>query len=76
MDAHNSQPVTFKLEWCKKCAICVEFCPRKALVVGSKDYPELARPDACTYCRLCEIICPDFAVTVAQRPKRAGAQED
>lgn len=76
MGEDKGQPVTFKLEWCKKCGICVEFCPRKALAMGGKEYPELSQPDACTYCRLCEIICPDFAVTVAQRPSKAVAQED
>lgn len=76
MDAGSSQPVTFNMEWCKKCGICVEFCPRKALAVGAKEYPELADPGACTYCRLCEIICPDFAVTVAEKPRKSGSQED
>jgi len=75
MDTSLDVPVTFNLEWCKKCGICVSFCPRKALAVGSRDYPELVDPGACTRCKLCEIMCPDFAVSVAERPSKVRALE-
>jgi len=53
---------------CKGCGICVEICPRKALVMsgrrGELGYfnPELR--GTCVGCRLCEWYCPDFAMTI------------
>ncbi len=64
-------PVQFKHEWCKKCGICIAFCPRKALGLGAKGLPQLTNPSACTQCRLCELLCPDFAIMVTPR-KRQG----
>ncbi|MCL2702275.1 MAG: 4Fe-4S binding protein [Defluviitaleaceae bacterium] len=49
--------------WCKGCAICVVFCPRKAL--GMKhEKVVLSDPDACVRCALCELRCPDYAIFV------------
>ena len=75
MDTGKGKPVTFRTQWCKKCGICVEICPKKALAIGSREYPELANPEACTRCKLCEMMCPDFAITVAERPSTAKASE-
>ncbi|MBD3385088.1 4Fe-4S dicluster domain-containing protein [candidate division KSB1 bacterium] len=55
-------------EWCKGCAICVEFCPQSVLemrdgIVHVRDL------DACTACQLCEIRCPDFAIHVIDEDK-------
>jgi 2-oxoglutarate ferredoxin oxidoreductase subunit delta len=75
METATEIPVEFRLQWCKKCGICVDICPKKALAVGSKEYPELADPAACTRCKLCEMMCPDFVIRVADRPSRAKAQE-
>jgi len=52
-------------KWCKKCGLCVEFCPRKVLAM--KDGPEVKDIDLCTGCLLCEMHCPDFAITVKRR---------
>ncbi len=70
--AGQSLPVQFRHEWCKKCGICIEFCPRKALAAGAKDLPFLSNPAACTQCRLCELLCPDFVITVTPRRQKAG----
>ena len=50
-------------EWCKSCAICVEFCPHDVLAMKGA-YPEVVDLEACTACQLCDIRCPDFAITV------------
>ena len=55
--------------WCKKCGICIEFCPRKVYERGEDGYPVVAQPDNCTNCRLCEYRCPDFAITVLKSRK-------
>jgi len=50
--------------WCKKCGICVAFCPPEVLDTGPDGYPFVSKPDQCTGCGWCEIRCPDFAIVV------------
>ena len=50
--------------WCKKCGICIAFCPRGVLTTGDDGFPKVKNPDACTGCRWCELRCPDFAIVV------------
>jgi 2-oxoglutarate ferredoxin oxidoreductase subunit delta len=54
--------------WCKSCGICVAFCPKGALEMGS-DGPEWKNPDQCIGCRMCEYRCPDFAIEVVEEEK-------
>ncbi|HAP93808.1 MAG TPA: 2-ketoglutarate ferredoxin oxidoreductase subunit delta [Desulfotomaculum sp.] len=49
---------------CKKCGLCIHFCPQKVLVFDSNGYPSVAHPEKCTGCRLCFYRCPDFALEV------------
>ncbi len=55
--------ININLEWCKGCAICVEFCPTDVLAMDNTKavVVDLA---ACTRCQLCDHLCPDFAITV------------
>ena len=50
--------------WCKKCGICIAFCPKKALEEDEASYPFIKDPDKCTACGWCEMRCPDFAIVV------------
>jgi 2-oxoglutarate ferredoxin oxidoreductase subunit delta len=50
--------------WCKKCGICIAFCPQKALEADDASYPVLIDPEKCTACGWCEMRCPDFAIVV------------
>ncbi len=56
------------LDLCKGCGICVELCPRKALVLSDDlsprgyRYPRIV--GGCVGCRMCENFCPDFAIAV------------
>ena len=49
-------------KWCKKCGLCVAFCPRK--VLADSGGPKVVDPSLCTGCLMCEMHCPDFAITV------------
>lgn len=50
--------------WCKKCGICISFCPQQILEVDETSYPIVKNAEKCTLCKLCEIRCPDFAIVV------------
>lgn len=52
---------------CKGCGICVEFCPKKVLIVNKYEKVEVANADACIQCRQCEMRCPDFAIFVKKQ---------
>lgn len=58
--------MSFKLHInrCKGCGICVEFCPKKVLVVNQLEKVEVANEKDCILCRQCEMRCPDFAIFV------------
>ncbi len=55
-------------ERCKGCGFCIEFCPRRVLVVSdtynSKGYhpPVVTDSTGCVSCGLCEFLCPEFAI--------------
>lgn len=53
-----------KVERCKGCGICVEFCPKKVLEVSELEKVVVAREQDCIKCRQCEMRCPDFAIFV------------
>ncbi|MEW6547624.1 MAG: 4Fe-4S dicluster domain-containing protein [Bacillota bacterium] len=53
--------------WCKRCGICIAFCPGRVLEAGPGGLPRAANLDACTMCLLCELRCPDFAVEVVEK---------
>lgn len=60
------QPVKINSAWCKGCAICVEFCPKK--VFEMKDGKAVvARPADCVLCGLCQLRCPDFAIELEEK---------
>jgi 2-oxoglutarate ferredoxin oxidoreductase subunit delta len=60
--------VFVRVEVCKGCSYCIDFCPTHSLEF-SRDfnpkgyhYPIMARPEDCTGCDLCGMYCPDFAI--------------
>lgn len=64
--------VTVRRNYCKQCAVCVEFCPTKVFDFDSIGYPVPARPEACIGCNLCVLRCPDFAIDVEAQEEKAG----
>lgn len=60
--------VHIRIERCKGCELCVEYCPTEVLVLSSgfnvKGYhfPEAVREEECIACHACSTICPDYAI--------------
>ena len=44
-------------DYCKRCGICVNFCPVKNLEIRQQNLMEL---EHCIACRTCERYCPDI----------------
>jgi 2-oxoglutarate ferredoxin oxidoreductase subunit delta len=60
--------VVIESERCKGCGYCVEYCPRRVLVMSeemnSKGYTlaVVTNGNDCLSCGLCETLCPEFAI--------------
>ncbi|MCR4430628.1 MAG: 4Fe-4S binding protein [Tepidanaerobacteraceae bacterium] len=52
---------------CKKCGICVAFCPKNVLEIGINTVPKVAFPEACIGCRWCYLRCPEIAIFVEKK---------
>jgi 2-oxoglutarate ferredoxin oxidoreductase subunit delta len=65
----KAKAITIHEKWCKRCGICVEFCPGKVFSLETGQIPVAAHLDSCTVCRLCEMRCPDYAVSVEEVSK-------
>ena len=63
----KSTPVYIYHDWCKKCGICVSFCPTGALGRKPDGAPYVPHPEKCIHCETCDRFCPDFAITGAKR---------
>jgi NAD-dependent dihydropyrimidine dehydrogenase PreA subunit len=48
-------------DWCKRCNICVEICPKDSLVLT---HDAIIEAEDCIRCGLCERYCPDLAIEV------------
>lgn len=62
----GESPVQFHYQWCKKCGICVTFCPTGCLEFNEDGYPYAAHPEKCVHCENCDRLCPDFAISGAK----------
>ncbi len=62
----KSSPVIIYYNWCKKCGICVAFCPTGCLGRKADGSPYVLAPDKCTHCEMCDFLCPDFAISGAK----------
>jgi len=57
----SDKKLTLKVEWCKGCGICVEFCPKKVLELKDGKV-RIKDIDSCITCGQCELRCPDYAI--------------
>ncbi len=49
---------------CKRCGICIAFCPTKVFVPDAEGLPIVALEEKCIGCMMCEHRCPDIAIKV------------
>jgi 2-oxoglutarate ferredoxin oxidoreductase subunit delta len=76
MVVHTMSRIEIFRGWCKKCGICVAFCPRQVLASDETGYPVVKDPGRCTVCNLCADRCPDFAITVYGAKERNEEAEN
>ncbi len=68
--------VTFDIETCKGCELCIEACPQESIRLSPKinaqgyHYAVLIE-DNCTGCTNCALVCPDAVITVYREKKKA-----
>ncbi|MBA4417935.1 MAG: tungsten formylmethanofuran dehydrogenase [Syntrophus sp. (in: bacteria)] len=57
-------------ERCKGCSFCIEFCPKKAIILSDqlnlKGYftADFQDNNLCTGCATCAVMCPEVAIEV------------
>jgi len=62
--------IRWNADWCKRCYICVEACPRQALEL--KDDAIIEIEGLCDRTGLCQRLCPDLAIEVIEPRSREG----
>ena len=68
--------VTFKIDLCKGCGLCVIACPKKIVLLDDKQinakgyHPAgIIEMDKCIGCAMCATMCPDLVITVEKGDK-------
>jgi 2-oxoglutarate ferredoxin oxidoreductase subunit delta len=64
---HARGAVLIRVDRCKGCELCIEFCPVGVLALSEGfnldgyHYPVVLN-DGCISCQACSAICPEFAI--------------
>ncbi len=63
--------LTFNIDMCKGCGLCVSVCPKKILIlsadkINAKGHSpvEITDQKACIGCAFCATMCPDCVIKV------------
>lgn len=62
--------ITIDQERCKGCTLCIEFCPKKIIILSARLNAKgyfVASVDGngeCTGCATCAVMCPEVAIEV------------
>ena len=62
--------IIIKVERCKGCGICVEFCPKKVLSLDTLGRVQVVNGEDCIACGQCELRCPDYAIFVVMKVEK------
>ena len=67
--------VTFDIETCKGCELCIEACPQDSIklsgTINAQGYHyAVLVEDNCTGCTNCALVCPDAVITVYRESKK------
>ncbi len=72
--------VTFNVETCKGCELCIAACPQESIAMSREinalgyHYAVLVK-DNCTGCINCALVCPDAVITVYRQKKNSAGQK-
>jgi 2-oxoglutarate ferredoxin oxidoreductase subunit delta len=64
--------VNFYEQRCKGCGYCVEFCPRKLILLDDRlndlgyHFATIKDEDKCTGCGICSMMCPDVIIEIKE----------
>ena len=67
--------VSFDIETCKGCELCIDACPQESLALSREinaqgyHYAVLVK-DNCTGCVNCALVCPDAVITVYRENRK------
>jgi Dissimilatory sulfite reductase (desulfoviridin), alpha and beta subunits len=63
--------VTFNVDWCKGCGLCVEACPKKIIeldsnILNKKGFhpAQITDQEKCIACAMCAVMCPETIIKV------------
>lgn len=63
--------ITFNVERCKGCGLCVDVCPKKIIkleeeIINVKGYhpASITDQEKCIACAMCATMCPDCVIKV------------
>ena len=66
----NKYKVVVRDEYCKGCALCVEYCKKDVLQSSENlnkmgyHYAEPLNQEECVGCMVCALVCPDVVIEV------------
>ncbi|MFH1368099.1 MAG: ferredoxin family protein [Elusimicrobiota bacterium] len=62
--------IKIETDRCKGCALCIDVCPKKSLIISDKfnkagHHPAVfVEGNECTGCGFCYLVCPEVCVEV------------
>jgi len=67
----GNQSIFINYDWCKRCWICIQFCPKEVYDASALGQPVPTRIEDCTQCMICVNRCPDFAIVITDSTGKA-----
>lgn len=68
----NGHKMTLNYNYCKRCGICVAFCPKTVYELNPVGQPVPIKPEQCTICMQCVLRCPDFVIEIDKTVEEAN----